>query len=841
VRSTQDPGGRPPGTETSPPEGGAGTAGGDAAPDSEAGRPLAQRRSTLRPESPARFRTLKRLLVGAPLSTERLQHERLGKPTALAVFASDNLSSSAYATEEILRVLVTYGAIGIFALVVPITVALLAVLAILLFSYRQTIKSYPQGGGAYLVTRDNFGLPPAQVAGVALLMDYILTVAVSVSAGTAALTSAAPALFPYRVPVSLLFIVILTMGNLRGLKESGRMFALPTYFFIAMMGLLFVAAFYRSLTGGLHPISHPFPHQELEAVGIFVILKAFASGGAAVTGVEAISNGVPAFRVPEWRNARATLMWMGSLLGIMFLGLSILAAKMKVVPDPTGAKTVLAQVGRGVFGGSALGTVMYLMLQISTMLILVLAANTSYADFPRLASFLAADHFLPRQLLRHGDRLVFSNGIVVLAGIAGFLVVIFQASVNGLIPLYAIGVFTSFTFSQAGMAVHHRREQEPNWRRGLMINGFGAIVSGLMTVIIAAAKFTEGAWLVLIIMPVSLAGLFTIHRHYQEAARILRHDQRKVPLDFPRQRVIIPDSDDEAALRSALAYADRVFPTEVRVVRLAQAGDDYAAFLGHEPFAGEVREVALAEGSPTEALKAYVRRVRREIGPGELLNIIIPESVGHLGMSYLYRQQRLQRLKGALLAEPGVVVTNLPVRRGYEALEPGEQATRSARTLQQPWRHVAVVLVAGVHNASLGGLRYARSLGADEIHAVHIEAVPEETERLVAEWAQAVGGRIPLEVVESPYREIARPALEYVRRILDANPRTYVSIIIPEFVVRRAWHALLHNHTPLLLKQVFLFEPSVVVAAVPYRLDLIPPDEERDRPSRRELARAGGA
>ncbi|HKN49152.1 MAG TPA: APC family permease, partial [Actinomycetota bacterium] len=278
-------------------------------------------RSILRPRVPQRFRRMKRLLVGTPLSTERLVHERLGKPTALAVFASDNLSSSAYATEEILNVLVKAAAIGIFAMVVPITLALLGVLAILLFSYRQTIRSYPQGGGAYLVTRDNFGLLPAQVAGVSLLTDYILTVAVSVSAGTAALVSAFPGLYPLRVVISLSFIIILTWGNLRGLKEAGRMFALPTYFFIAMMGVLFIAGAYRFATGGLHPVAAnlTFAHEELRNVGLFVILHAFASGGAAVTGVEAISNGVPAFKSPEWRNARTTLMWMGTLLGIMFL------------------------------------------------------------------------------------------------------------------------------------------------------------------------------------------------------------------------------------------------------------------------------------------------------------------------------------------------------------------------------------------------------------------------------------------------------------------------------------------------------------------------------------------
>ena len=777
-------------------------------------------RNTLRPAVPTRFRHLKRLIVGRPLSTERLIHERLGKPTALAVFASDNLSSSAYATEEILNVLVKVAAVGIFAMVVPITLALIGVLAILLFSYRQTIKSYPQGGGAYLVTRDNFGLMPAQVAGVALLTDYILTVSVSVSAGTAALTSAFGPLFPYRVIISLFFIAVLTWGNLRGLKEAGRMFALPTYFFITMMGVMFVAGLYRFLTGGLHPVP-TFPHQELQSVGAFVVLRAFASGGAAVTGVEAISNGVPAFKAPEWKNARTTLMWMGSLLGIMFLGLSVLTARMKVVPDPTGAKTVLAQVGRGVFGHSGPGTVLYLLLQAATMLILVLAANTSYADFPRLASFLAADRFLPRQLTRYGDRLVFSNGILVLAALASVLVIIFKASVSGLIPLYAIGVFTSFTFSQAGMAVHHRREREPGWRAGILINGGGAIVSGVMTIIIAATKFSEGAWVILIIMPVALAGLLLINHHYRESASVLRHPSRRVPLDFPRQRVIIPDSEDGASLRAALAYAHRVFPTEIRVVRLARPGDDYRAFLREPAVAGEVREVALAEGPDRlSALRAYLRKVRREVGPGEVLNVIIPETVEESPLRYLFLQRRVQRFKAALLAEPDVVVTNLPTRRGYEALEPGERAAR-VLSPTRPWRHVAVVLVAGVHNASFGGLRYARSLAADELHCLHVETDAKETESLVAEWNEMVG-RPPLEILASPYREIARPAFEWVRAILDADPRTYVTIVIPEFVVRKTWHNLLHNHTPLLLKRAFLFEPSVVVSAVPYRLDLIP-------------------
>lgn len=779
-------------------------------------------RSTLRPSRTQRFRRLKAILVGTPLSTERLVHERLGKPTALAVFASDNLSSSAYATEEILNVLVKAAAIGVFAMVVPITLALLGVLAILLFSYRQTIKSYPQGGGAYLVTRDNFGLLPAQVAGVALLTDYILTVAVSVSAGTAALVSAFPGLFAYRVVISLFFVIVLTWGNLRGLKEAGRIFAVPTYFFIAMMGVLFIAGAYRYATGGLHPLAHPgLVDQQLRSVGLFVILHAFASGGAAVTGVEAISNGVPAFKAPEWKNARSTLMVMGSLLGVMFLGLSILTARLHVLPDEKGAKTVLSQVASAVFGHGTLGTLLYFLLQASTMLILVLAANTSYADFPRLASFLAADRFLPRQLTRYGDRLVFSNGIVVLAAFAAVLVLVFKASVTRLIPLYAIGVFTSFTFSQAGMVVHHRREHEPGWRRGIVINAFGAVITALMTVIIAYTKFSEGAWVILVIVPVALAGLLSVHHHYKEAGELLRHVSRRCPMDFPRQVVIIPDTGDELAMRAALAYAKRVFPTEIRVVHLAGEGDDYAEFLKQPPIIDEVKEVVLADGTGSHALKSYVRKVRSEVRTGEVLNVIIPETVSELGARHIVRQRRIQRLKANLLTLPGVVVTNLAHHAGYEDLEPGIRAARSvADPRGRPWRHVVVVLVSAVHNASLGGLRYARSLGGDELHALHVETDPVESAKIVAEW-NALVTRTPLEVLPSPYRQITRPAHEWVRNVLEADPHTYVTIVIPEFVVRKRWHNLLHNHTSLVLKQAFLFEPSVVVSAVPYRLDQI--------------------
>jgi amino acid transporter len=472
----------------------------------------------------------KRRFLGEPLHSDELEHQRLGKPTALAVFASDNLSSTAYATEEILHVLVPLIGLAAFSLVVPITVSMLVVLGFLILSYRETIKEYPSAGGAYLVTRDNFGIVPAQVAGASLLTDYILTVAVSASAGTAALVSAFEALEPFRVPIAVSFIAVIAFGNLRGVKESGRVFAVPTYFFMLNMLLLLGLGLWKYLTGDLPVLGTPVEGHVhwgsasdgvFYGAGIFGVLHAFASGGAAVTGVEAISNGVPAFRQPAWRNARQTLVIMGTGLGVMFLGLSMLAATIEVAPFEGGTPTVLAQVGKAVFDGGMLGDVLFYALQAGTMLILVMAANTGFADFPRLASFQAGDSFLPRQMTKRGHRLVYSNGIITLAVAAMVLVVATQAVVTRLIPLYAIGVFTGFTLSQAGMTRHHLRRREPGWRRGLVINGIGAGLSFVVTVIIAVTKFADGAWVILIVLPVMVWLLLRLNRQYEREAEEL--------------------------------------------------------------------------------------------------------------------------------------------------------------------------------------------------------------------------------------------------------------------------------------------------------------------------------
>ena len=521
---------------------------------------------------------LKNAVLGPPLHSEQLVHERLGNPTALAVFASDNLSSCAYATEEILRVLAPYVGLAAFTLVTPVTIALLVVLGFLILSYRQTIKAYPSAGGAYIVTRDNFGLMPAQVAGVALLTDYVLTVAVSVAAGSDALASAITPLAPYKHLIALGFVALIAYGNLRGTKESGKLFAAPTYFFIINMLVLLGVGGYKLIFSSLPKGPTNLPGMEpmgthsgsglLMGATVFIVLKAFGSGGAAVTGVEAISNGVPAFREPAWKNARKTLVVMGSLLGIMFLGLSILAARTHAMPYHGGTPTVISQVGGFVYGPSTLGRALFYLLQTGTMLILVLAANTSFADFPRLASFHAGDNFMPRQFMIRGHRLVFSNGIIFLAAAAIVTLLATGGEVSRLIPLYAIGVFTSFTLSQAGMAKHHIRLKEEGWTSGLVINGIGAMLSLIVLVIVTCVKFKEGAWVILLLVPIMVFGLVRLNKAYETEDHEL-HEDAKVAAETPALRrhevVVLVDKLDVATAR-AMQYAKTLFPDELRAV-----------------------------------------------------------------------------------------------------------------------------------------------------------------------------------------------------------------------------------------------------------------------------------
>ena len=518
---------------------------------------------------------IKSKVLGKALHNDQLAHERLGKPTALAVFASDALSSTAYASEEILRtLLIGAGAVGLiaFSLLIPITIALVAVLVILIFSYRQTIKAYPSAGGAYIVTKDNLGLIPAQVAGVALLTDYILTVAVSVSAGVAALYSAFHGVYPYRVPVALGFIAIICVGNLRGVKESGKIFAIPTYLFIiSMFTMIIMGVFKATVGGGLSyvPPTDPAALEATGAAGILIILHAFASGGAAMTGVEAISNGVPAFKPPEATNARHTLVVMGALLGTMFIGISWLAASMHIIPSDS--QTVLAQAAKAIYGTSPVGHALFLFTQAATMLILVLAANTSFADFPRLASFHADDAFMPKQLTKRGHRLVFSNGIIALAVAGAIPVIVFQADVTHLIPLYAIGVFTSFTLSQAGMAKKHIKDKEPGWRLGLFVNGLGALTTGVVTVVIGFFKFAGGAWFIMLLVPIMVFLLVRLNHAYESEKEELEHEAARAagaPILRYHSVIVLIERLDQSSAR-AIQYARTLTPDDLKAVHIA--------------------------------------------------------------------------------------------------------------------------------------------------------------------------------------------------------------------------------------------------------------------------------
>jgi amino acid transporter len=603
---------------------------------------------------------VKRLIVGAPIPSRLAHHERFSRITGLAVLSSDALSSVAYATEEILRVL-TLGGLAALGLVTPIGAVIATVMIVVVFSYRQTIHAYPSGGGAYIVAKDNLGRLPSLVAAASLLIDYVLTVSVSIAAGVAAITSALPQWQPHAVVLCLVFVLLLMLGNLRGIRESGQLFAGPTYFFIISILLMIAVGAWRYMSGGIQPVTtaQPLP-PGTTMLPLFLLLTAFSNGCTALTGVEAVSNGVPAFRPPESRNAASTLVAMAVLAITMFVGITLLAHAYGIVPSDT--ETVVSQIARATFGGRGWP---YYGVQAATMAILVLAANTAYADFPRLASIMARDRFLPRQFMNQGDRLAFSNGILILSVLASALLVIFGGDTHALIPLYMIGVFVSFTLSQAGMVIHWRRLQEPGWRSSAVINGFGAVVTGVVLAIVAMTKAAEGAWIIIVMIPVLVAIFEVTRRHYDRVA-------------------------SELTLR------------------------DWE-----------------------------------------------PEAAG---------------------------------------------------------RHVVIVPIGGLQRAVVKALRYARSLSSD-VRAVFVELDPEATAALRRQWTEW-GQGVDLVVLESPFRSLMEPLLDYIEDLQEAEPAVSVTVILPEFGPQRLWQHLLHNQHALLIKGALLFRPNVVVTSVPFHLGL---------------------
>lgn len=614
----------------------------------------------------------KRVLVGRPIATTEQEHQRISKKIGLAVFSSDAISSTAYATEEILMVTAVGGsslALGLSKLQ-PLAIGVAVLLAIVVTSYRRTIFAYPNGGGSYVVSRENLGRVPSLVAGASILVDYILTVAVSISAGVAAIVSIPrfEGMRDHRVILGLILIALITAANLRGMKESGRIFAAPTYVYIITLSGLIIYGLSRSyfpeIFGEIQKIPFDAEHSaalrdEGGSLGLFLILKGFSSGAVALTGIEAIADGVPAFKRPAARNASVTLSWMAVILGALFLGTATLADRLQ--PFPSHEVTVLSQLGHAVFSGGPF----FVLLQFSTAAVLVLAANTAYADFPRLSSIIAADSFLPRQFANRGDRLVFSNGVLFLAIAAGALIVAFGGVTTALIPLYAVGVFTSFTLSQAGMVRYQLRERQSGWKLGVAVSAAGAVVTLCVLLTVASTKFVDGAWLPVVVVPCIIAFFLGVRRHYDGVANNLR-----VPPDYKAPRM----------------------------------------------------------------------------------------------------------------------------------------------------NHTVVVLVSRVHRGVLQALAYAESLHPNHLVAVSVMADEHEQERLENAWEE-FGISIPLEIVYSPYRELTGPILTYIDELDTRWENDIITVVIPEFVVKRWWEHVLHNQNALILKGRLLFRKETVVTSVPYHLE----------------------
>ncbi len=756
---------------------------------------------------------LKRILVGRAFASHKLEHTLLPKSLALPVFASDALSSVAYATGEIF-IQLSIVSLAFKNLVMPISAAIAALMAIVVISYRQTVRAYPSGGGAYIVSKDNLGAVPGLIAAAALLVDYMMTVIVSIVAGVFAIGSAFPAMNEHKVLLSIFFVWFVTIANLRGTKESGVLFAIPTYGFVVSILIMIAFGLVQCLGGcpATAPVE-PIPNAATTAaaIGLFAILRAFSSGATALTGVEAISNGVPAFRRPQARNAAETLAIMGVIAITMFLGISWLATH---IPGTVASdvRSIPAQIADAVFDG---GFGFYVV-QFFTAAILILAANTAYQDFPRLSSILARDRYMPRQFMNRGDRLVFSNGVLVLAIGSTVLIYAFDADLTRLIQLYVIGVFTSFTLSQSGMIVHWLRERHKGpeaargWRRSIVINLIGAIATGVVLVVVTVTKFTAGGWLSMLFMAILFGVFLSVHRHYEAvAAEVGRGTVRTGDVGVNHMVVVIRDLDPAAA--EAVGVIRSVRPTELRIVHPtggpipAELQDRWRELSRGAP---PLEPLPLGKESQLEALRRYVRGIER--GPHDFVNVVIPEVVEGSMFAYLFRRAALIRLKSGLLRERNIVVTDVPV-----VMRDGRPVGVDARALI-PDRTVSLVFVSGVNDATIRAVNFAETLEAAETRAIYFDLDPEAAHRMQEEWGRA-GMRIPLDIVETPFRDLTGPMLDEVRRF-TSRPGTLAMVVVPEFIVSKWRHLFLHNQNALFVKRLFLFEPNVVLSSVPFVL-----------------------
>ena len=795
----------------------------------------------------------KERLIGSPIASAEHEHQLLPKFLALPVFSSDCLSSVAYATEEVVLVLALAGAVGL-TLILPVSLAVAALMAVVVVSYRQTVRAYPSGGGAFIVALDNLGLRPAVVAAASLLTDYILTVAVSVSAGVAAITSAAPSLLAYKVPLSLGFVLLITLVNLRGARESGTLFAGPTYAFVVIIGIMLIAGFAHCASGACPQAvsAGAALTPEVAGLSVFLVLRAFSSGASALTGTEAIANGVQAFREPKSHNAATTLGTMGTIAVIMGLGIGAQAWLFDVrvtqgTLDQYG--TVLSQIGRATFGTGA----GFIALQIATMAVLVLGANTAYQDFPRLSAILADHRLMPRQFRNRGDRLVFSNGIIVVGVLASLLIVAFGAQVSRLIQLYVVGVFTSFTLSQSGMVRHWLRFRERGWQRSVVFNAVGAAVTGVVLLVVVTTKFMHGAWIVLVAVPLFVAGMAAIRRHYLWVASQLRLVPRTGGEPPARHRVVVLASRSGRHLERALRFAQLLRSDHVEVWHVAEPDDLrlLAQWNLHHPQL-PLRYIASGPDGIAATLRRHLQQLR-DRDPDALLTVVVTEQVRHRRWRHLF----LHRGGGpsilwALRQESGIAVTDLndsPTLPGAD-LSPRADSLLTlvskrlarmggaSRDLHPSWagplrRVDSIVLVSEVTAPTLEAVRYACSVTPGAVRALHVEIEPEQRARVEAAWARHQV-EVPLQVIESPYRDLTEAVLEYLNRaVRRAEPGTMLNVIIPEFVVPSLVGKLLHNQSALWIRAALYADTRLSVTSVPWVLGQEP---SPDQPSARVTA-----
>ena len=765
--------------------------------------------------------SLKRLFLGRAIATDKAEHQLLPKFLALPVFSSDPLSSNAYATEEMMLVLVAAGA-GALTLRLPIALAIAALLAIVVTSYRQTVRAYPMGGGSYIVARENLGTLPGLVAAAAILTDYVLTVSVSITAGTTAIASVAPdTLVPIRVPLAIGLVLLVTLANLRGVKEAGSLFAIPTYGFVLMIAITLVTGFVRCLGGCPLAETAELPLEVEHTLSLFLIARAFSSGATALTGVEAIADGVPAFRRPQAKNAATTLAVMGAMSVAMFLGITALSQLLHVRISEEIAQElpVLAQIGDTVYGGGP----MFLLLQVFTAGILILAANTAFQDFPRLASILARDRFMPSQFRNRGDRLVFSNGVVVLAGLAALLIWVFDANLTRLIQLYVVGVFTAFTLSQAGMVRRWLRTKEGRWKRSAAINGIGAATTGVVLVVVTLTKFAKGAWIVIAAMPFIVLFFWSVHRHYTLVARALQAG-RLTGRDAASGTMLLLVPDLGLATHDAIAYLRGVRPAAFDALYVGPPATYAEVAAEWELVAPRMGALEALPGADRHLVRAVRRYLRAMPGHDRdhFLTVVIPELLPRNSVWQFVRHREAFLLKTALLFEPKVVVTDVPL-----VPSDARPAWLGDRPLE-PERSVVLVPVSAVHDATVRAVIYGKSLHPTAMQAIYMVTDPDEVEGVVEEWHRRQLD-VPLVLVEAPFRDLGRPLLDEIRSHTSRGD-TVVTVVLPELVPRHWWENLLHNQTALFFKRVLLFEPGVVVTSVPFHLadpevgDDLPPE-----------------